>query len=461
MKRASYDHIVLVSLDTLRSDGIAANPAPLWPRKYAVTRPPRTPGLDALARSGAYFPHCITAAPYTSAAHGSILTGRWPVRHGAFEFFRGRVRAPTLFTRAARAGYTTVLKVDFPIILGPTLGFTNDVDHYLVEDDERFLELLAAAPRTLSCVHFGGLHIPYGFHSLRFGGEAYRAKVAELESALPRLDAIPVDRLVETYRDADDYELLVRYKRVVQHLYLEGAYDQLFALYLEGVERFLRDRFQPFLDRLVATMEGRRWLLVLFGDHGEEYDADSYGHYNTLAEGALRVPLVLWGADVPRGLHTSRVRTVDIAPTVVEMAGLAGGTGGMDGATLTPLLRGDAGAGDRTAFVQAYVPETARHVEYQRRLLERGTRPSSLRHYLLKEAVYEGGWKLTRQNYRYGPESTFGEIEPCAPVLSLERASFEELPTPAADAGVEGRLAARLDAFNRLRGSRASAVAAR
>src|SRR5262249_38183418 len=163
-------------------------------------------------------------------------------------------------------------------------------------------------------------------------------------------------------------------KRVVQHLYLEREYDRLFELYLEGLERFLRVRFQPFLERLMAIMEGRRWLLGLFGDHGEEYDADSYGHYKTPAEGALRRPLLLWGTDIDGSLHTSRVRTVDIAPTILELAGLAGGSGAMDGDTLTPYLRGEAATGDRAAFVQAYVPETARHVEYQRRLLERGTR---------------------------------------------------------------------------------------
>jgi hypothetical protein len=147
----------------------------------------------------------------------------------------------------------------------------------------------------------------------------------------------------------------------------------------------------------------------------------------------------------------SRVRTVDIAPTVVDLARLPGGRSTMDGTTLEPHLRGGAGLEDRTAFVQAYVPETARHVEYQRRLLNRGTRPSRLRHYLLKEAVYEDGWKLTRQNYRYGPESTFGEIEPCPPVVRVERASFEDMPVSTHDARAEARLTELLDGFNRLR----------
>src|SRR5205823_13982363 len=82
---------------------------------FFVLHPPAPPPLSTLSLHDAlpisYFPHTITAAPYTSAAHGSFLTGKWPLRHGVFELFNRKLRSATLFDHARRLGYRTALKV--------------------------------------------------------------------------------------------------------------------------------------------------------------------------------------------------------------------------------------------------------------------------------------------------------------------------------------------------------------
>jgi hypothetical protein len=451
---AMYDHIVLISLDTLRSDCVAANPYKLWPAKHRVGDGPATPRLDALAAGGAFFPNCVTAAPYTSAAHATIFTGRWPLRHGLYEAFNRKLRSQTLFSRAKARGYDTFLKVDFPIILGPHLGFDRDIDRYLVEDDDAIVDLIAGSRRSVSCAHFGGLHIPYGFHNLKFGGEAYESKVAELERRFPDDGDTPVDRLVESYRESRDLELLVRYKRIVQLLYNRAAYDELFALYLEGISFFLAHRFHHFLDRLLDALAGKRFLLVLFGDHGEEYDRESYGHFNSLAEGVIRVPLIFFGDGVVPARHDGRVRTVDIAPTLLEALGDSSAfRRRLDGVSLGEAVWGDRAYADRAAFAQAYIPETARFVRYQQRLLSTGHK-GRLEHFLFQEAAYDtadAAWKLTRQNYRYGPALAFGGIEPSEPQRKLERIDGHLELAPASDPVMEARLAGMLDEYNRLR----------
>jgi hypothetical protein len=142
-----YDHVVFVSVDTMRSDAIATHPFPLWPSKYPTVRGVKTGVLDELARGGVFFPNMVSAPPYTAASHGAIFTGQYPLRNGLHEFYNGSLRSPSVFTYGKRAGRRTVMKVDFPIILGPELGFTRDIDVYLTEDDDRFIDAVAGIHR--------------------------------------------------------------------------------------------------------------------------------------------------------------------------------------------------------------------------------------------------------------------------------------------------------------------------
>lgn len=429
---APYDHVVLISIDTMRSDALACNPIPLWPHKYHDIRPARTTVLDELAASGAYFPNVISAAPYTAAAHGAIFSGQYPLHNGLHEFYNGSLRAPSVFTYGRRAGRDTVLKTDFPIILGPQLGFTRDIDTYLVEEDDAFIDAVLARDSTVSCAHFGAVHSPYGFHNLAFGGDAYREKVAELTAELP--PSLPFsDLLVESYRSPEDTELLVSYKRAIAYLHAEGQYDRLFQIYLDGVQHFLESRFTAFLDRLRERMAaaGRRMLLVLFADHGEEFDERTNGHFNSMAEAVLRVPLIIVGDDVAPGVHTNRIRTVDIAPTVLELAGIpTPATGVFDGRSLASVARGTQKLqGDAPALAEAYTSELNEFVAYQQRQLT-GQQPGALRHYLIGHAAYQDDRRVVRLTRQYS--EWFQNIRPTE-ASWVEKFDESSVPRPVPD----------------------------
>jgi choline-sulfatase len=396
-----YDKVIFVSLDTFRSDIMPSNPFPLWPGKYSVGSRPTSTALDELAARAAYFPNCISAAPYTSASHATFFTGLWPHNHGVYEFFNRGLARDTIFTLGRRLGYRTVFKVDFPIILGRHLGFDRDIDDYLVEEDEPFLDAVEATDRVIAFAHFGGAHIPYGFHNLRFGGRHYRERVQRLEQEINLPFQKPGDQLVETYRDAEDLDLLFRYKRVVQHHYENAHYDKLFEMYLEGANHFLQNRFEAFLDRLLKVAARSRTLIVIFADHGEEYDADSYGHHNTLNEGVLRVPVIFVAPDVRPGIRPARIRSVDILPTVLARMGEQAALGTLDGSSLVDSVWGDSAYPERACFATAYTSDTAEFVAHQAQLLRTGVHRPTLRHVLYKEAVYLGCNKLVRQNYEY------------------------------------------------------------
>ncbi|WP_219116730.1 sulfatase-like hydrolase/transferase [Janthinobacterium sp. UMAB-56] len=445
-----YDHIVLLSIDTLRSDCIGRNPLKLWPAKYPHLSAPDTSVLDALVDEGAFFANCVSAAPYTSASHASILNGKWPLRHGVYEFFNKKLSGETLFTRAQRSGYRTILKSDFPLILGPTLGFDRGIDHFLVENDDAYLAALGQAERSVSLAHFGGVHVPYGFHNLQYGGDAYRSKLAELEKRVGTSASLPKDQLFETLRDEEDMQHLMRYKRVIQELWKADRAEDIFGLYLEGIEHFLRYRFAPFMAKLRQRLAGKRWLIVLFGDHGEEYDEQSFGHFNSVAEGVLRVPLLFIGDDVAPAIHTERVRTVDILPTILDLNGeRRRQRTSIDGISLAATVRDRMPYTSRHGYAQAYVADTARFVKFQQRMLSHGKKQGHLPHLLFKETVWDGKHKFSRTVADF--EQYLGGMAPIDPIHRLERFNDAHFPQPSNEASIQQKLAEMLVHYNTIR----------
>lgn len=393
--------VILVSIDTLRSDCVGANPVKLFPESYPSLKPPRTPVLDEIAAKGGFFVNCVSAAPYTSAAHAAYFTGRWPLRNGVYEIYNRALRCRDIFQMGQANGFRTVFKTDFPLVLGPHLGFSRGVDEYLIEEDDEFLESVARPGAQIGFAHFGGVHFPYGFHKLRFGGEAYRQCVESLEDRYPVHDFEFRDKIDETYRDDADRDMLLRYKRIVQYLYANQLYEELFALYLEGIEFFLENRFRPFIERLQASLKDRPHLLVVFADHGEQWDVGSYAHHNSLHEGVLRVPLMITGNDIPANVQIrQRVRTIDLFPTVLEWLGMRRPPS-LDGQSLLPLLNGEQDSYvPPIAYAQAYNCEPDAFTKMQERLLKTG-RKGRLKHSLTKEAVYDGDFKYVRQHLAY------------------------------------------------------------
>lgn len=445
-----HDHIVFISIDTLRADGIAFNPLQLWPHEYGISRKLKTAALDELAAAGAFYANTITAAPYTSASHGSILTGLWPAHHGVSDFFGHALAAPTIFTEAARRGYRTVMKIDFPVMIGSHLKLNRDVGTYLVEDDSAFLEAIGGAERSCSLLHFGSVHIPYGFHNLKFGGADYVKAVEELEKETRHIDnSAPADVMSETYRTTEDLALLHRYKRAIIALYAAGEYSRLFELYLDGIEYFCRTRFEAVVGRLREMLAGKRALFILFGDHGEAYTADTYGHFNGVDEGVLRVPLLFWGTEIPAAFFRSRVRTIDIVPTVYELMGWATEGAGFDGASLASSIRGGSEPGARPAHVEAQVAQAEEANLAQQRFAAGMEETSTVHHVLYKEAVYDGEFKLSRRNYLPGTENH--EPVACTPELLLEQFDAELRPRRVADQVVQQRLLGLMNGHRRAR----------
>ena len=169
-----------------------------------------------------------------------------------------------------------------------------------------------------------------------------------LEPYLDRLDEIPLPN----YSPGE-----LRDKPIFQRLCHEGAYNVPGAFRFDGMDgedhRLIRAAYWAMVDlidtqvgRMVAALERTGQLedtmIILTSDHGEMLgDHGIYLKGPFFYEPAIRVPFIVsWPAAIPPGRRSEAlVEAVDIAPTLLDMAGLPRAPG-MQGRSLWPLLSG-------------------------------------------------------------------------------------------------------------------------
>ena len=89
--------------------------------------------------------------------------------------------------------------------------------------------------------------------------------------------------------------------------------------------------------KLRRVLQLKKWFRYL----DDKFAALEIGHGFALYEHLVRVPLIMAGPGVPQARVDDQVRHVDLYPTMLDLAGVDIPSG-LDGRSLTPLLRGDA-----------------------------------------------------------------------------------------------------------------------
>jgi arylsulfatase A-like enzyme len=112
---------------------------------------------------------------------------------------------------------------------------------------------------------------------------------------------------------------------------LESYYDgEVAAVDAELRQLFDELRQRRFLDNAIV---------VITADHGEEFlDHGRVSHGTSLYNETIRVPLLLQGTGIPSGrVVTENVSLVDVAPTLLDLAGLPPEPN-FEGRSLAPLI---------------------------------------------------------------------------------------------------------------------------
>lgn len=325
---ATSPTLVLISIDTLRPERLGV---------YGNT-PDVSPTLDAFAKEAVVFDDALSVSPWTLPAHMSMLTGLDPVAHGV-RWANNRLssRATTLADLLAARGYATAAFADGGFVgtgWGLERGFGSfDSAHRDEQQRTGFARYLASALGWLKkqdgkplflFLHSFDVHAPY---------DECRPEVLERFRSRPVKDGALDHELYKGEHTQIAQEMrFTQYKRMGELLndYDAGVHEADLAV--AEVFRALR--------------ESGRWddaLIVVTSDHGESfYDQRLWvGHGVALTDDEIRIPLIV---KFPKGEGAGQRRQtlvdlVDVAPTVLDAAGLPPGPQ-MQGSSLRELVRG-------------------------------------------------------------------------------------------------------------------------
>jgi arylsulfatase A-like enzyme len=301
-------NIVLLLVDTLRPD---------WLEPYGDERG-LSPELERWASRGIVFERVLAQSSWTKVSMASLFTSLWPRSHGVEQPTDGLGEGAVLVAELLRdAGYATAA-VQSNGWLEQSFGFHQGFDHYVF-------------PRAWSARKLG-------FSSVW----PHRDRV--LEEARRLLDGRDPGRPLFLYlhfMDVHEYAAPPAYRTFGNHekgFYLASIrwVDEA----LEHVRELLEER-----DMLANT------VLVFASDHGEAFGENLvHGHANNVFSPVLRVPLVVKLPFDVRGRRVrTQVRNVDIAPTLLDLAGVPI-PDGFEGASLVPLMSGAEPGEDRPSY---------------------------------------------------------------------------------------------------------------
>jgi N-acetylglucosamine-6-sulfatase len=351
---APQRNVIFILVDDLRFDALGVMGHP-WLE---------TPHLDALARGGVRMRNAFVTTALCSPSRASILTGQYAHRHRVVDNQNPVPRGTTFFPQyLQKAGYETAfigkwhmggesdapqpgfdrwvsfrgqgtylpskngLNVDGKPV--PQRGYiTDELTDYAMD----WLKGRSGKRPFFLYLSHKAVHadfVPAERHKGRYAGKPF----------------VPPRTMADTPENYAGKPMWVRNQRNSWHgvdFPYHSALD-IAEYYRRYAETLLA--VDDSVGRIVEHLRARGLLdstIVMFmGDNGFAFGEHGLIDKRTAYESSMRVPLIVAGGGLPAGRVADEVvANIDIAPTVLEAAGLTPPP--MDGRTFLPLLRGEA-----------------------------------------------------------------------------------------------------------------------
>jgi len=370
-------NVMLVIVDALRADHLAC---------YGSERV-ATPNIDALAERGVLLENCFAQAPYTWTSFGSILTGKYPRKHGLVAQKPGAQMEPNvtlpyhLKTAQLKGTDERLRDIDYAAgtfmtgALSHGSGLARGFDAYseammghdLVQMDSQWSRfrselLLWLFKNKLQQRVDSSLVVTTARGWLREHRDRRWMAMVHLYSTHTPYD--PPGEFKDDYLDPTYAGPIESFYAEHRYALEEGKYEPTDA----DVER-IRDLYaagtaqaDAMIGELVAELDDlgvlEDTLILVTSDHGEDLgewrpigaEGDStdtrYWEHNHMWGTNLRVPMVMANTRLlPHGKRiTELVETIDFLPTICDLLGLElpteDGVMEVDGQSFLPLILG-------------------------------------------------------------------------------------------------------------------------
>lgn len=375
-------NILLIGSDTLRADRLFG---------AGYTRE-LTPNLARLAKRAVQFTDCYVPCARTAPSLVSLLSGTWPHTHGVRDTFvtpeQTRLTVPSLPRILKQSGYRSAIVGDWAASDADKFDF--GFDYFDLPHDQWNIKfLMRQGPKDL--------RLFLSLFTQNALGKALLPEVYYL-GGVPLTEEVGRDtrRMIRKLAQDDRPFFLMSFmatthppftsKYPYYAMYSDPDYDgeskfimaklrdpweiiraqaeprskfdleQVIDLY-DGCVRNFDDEVARILGYLKASGLDDHTIVVVFSDHGFEFfEHETWGQGNSaIGDFSARVPIVIADPRITEPRRVSEVvRTVDIAPTLLELAGVPVPES-MDGESLVPLLRGEALGKELPAFYETGV----------------------------------------------------------------------------------------------------------
>jgi arylsulfatase A-like enzyme len=317
----SKRNIIIISLDEVRPDHLSC---------YGYKKI-NTPNIDQVSKEGVHFETCISSSDFTPVAMGTVITGKYPNKHGMRDAY-SYINGPSIAEILKENGYTTAGLVGNGL-LSERHGFSKGFDFWNEASKETsWLEVVYPEGEDKEMVYEGNYWVEEFFRWLEnnynksffIWGHLYETHEGSEHSLLEK-GLIKEGELSELgYQDAK----------------IKMADEKLIGRILET------------LDELKIS---ENTTLVLMSDHGTnngEHPAKPipwrkgnvmYPQHTTMYDHDLRVFMIMRGEGLPKGKTVKgMVRSLDLIPTLFDLAGISYKKYDFDGKSLLPeITRGE------------------------------------------------------------------------------------------------------------------------
>jgi choline-sulfatase len=289
-------NVVLVTIDTLRADRLGC---------YGNSKI-ETPNLDKLARNGTLFENAVSQSPLTPPSHASMFTGTYPPVHKVRDT-GGFILQPentTLAEILQQQGWETAAFVGSSV-LNRRFGFGQGFAVY----DDQMPRPKASGPATE--------------YPERRAGEVVDRALGWVGSRSGK----PFFLWVHLFDPHTPYDPPAPFSDT----YKGRPYD--------GEVAYTDQQLGRLLDSITTKSLGRNTLIAVLADHGESLsEHGEFTHGVFLYDSTLRIPFLVSGPGIPANLRVKQqARTIDLAPTLLELAGVEAPHRGQ-GTSLIPVF---------------------------------------------------------------------------------------------------------------------------
>jgi arylsulfatase A-like enzyme len=309
-------NVLLVVVDTLRADHLDL---------YGYERQ-TAPSLTARAAQGVVFERAMAPSSWTVPSMASLFTGQYAYTHGLYDEYHWMLDpdVPTLAETFREAGLSTVCVMSNPLLddLNGALRGFEQVESVPVANaaqvNRAFLDWLDAHldERFFATVHYFDPHDPYAAPGDALGRFLKPDFADRATPSLWKTLQRPVRRTLRNGSEDTGVDDLSDKERS-QVARMEELYDSEIVYWDE--------HFAALLEELSARGALDDTVLLVTSDHGESFaEHGMLGHGRDLHRELIHVPLVLLNSGEAPGRRDELVSLLDIAPTLLRLAGVDG-----------------------------------------------------------------------------------------------------------------------------------------